>query len=101
LEDEFDLMWGDGPKGKEDSLFGLQKPLRSPRVVGLPGSQVTVQFSPVSETKPWSQSVNGLISQTLTQANSSIDMALFVFSDQGISDRLAQKSQAGDGAGPS
>jgi phosphatidylserine/phosphatidylglycerophosphate/cardiolipin synthase-like enzyme len=95
LEEEFNLMWGDGPKGKEDSLFGLQKPLRSPRVVGLPGSQVTVQFSPVSETKPWSQSVNGLISQTLTQASSSIDMALFVFSDQGISDRLAQTSQAG------
>ncbi|RZM82588.1 phospholipase D-like domain-containing protein [Leptolyngbya iicbica] len=95
LEEEFDLMWGDGPAGKEDSLFGLQKPLRSPRVVNIPGSQVTVQFSPVSETQPWSQSVNGLISQTLTQASSSIDLALFVFSDQGISDRLAQKSQAG------
>ncbi len=95
LEDEFDLLWGDGPKGKEDSLFGLQKPVRSPRVVNIPGSEVTVQFSPVSETKPWRQSVNGLISQTLTQANSSIDLALFVFSDQGISDHLAQKSQAG------
>ncbi|NEQ44171.1 MAG: competence protein ComE [Leptolyngbya sp. SIOISBB] len=95
LEEEFDLMWGDGPKGKEDSLFGLQKPLRSPSVVSIPGSQVTVQFSPVSETQPWSKSVNGLISQTLTQAASSIDLALFVFSDQGISDRLAQKSQSG------
>jgi phosphatidylserine/phosphatidylglycerophosphate/cardiolipin synthase-like enzyme len=95
LEDEFALMWGDGPKGKEDSLFGLQKPPRSPRTVSIPGSQVTVQFSPVSKTKPWSQSVNGLISQILTQATSRIELALFVFSDQGISDRLAQKSQAG------
>ncbi|MEM6836652.1 MAG: phospholipase D-like domain-containing protein [Cyanobacteria bacterium P01_C01_bin.120] len=95
LHEEFDLMWGDGPKGKKDSLFGLQKPLRSPRTVSIPGSQVTVQFSPVSETEPWSRSVNGLISQTLTQATSSIDLALFVFSDQGISDRLAQKSQSG------
>lgn len=95
LEEEFNLMWGDGPKGKADSLFGLQKPLRSPRVVNLPGSHVTVQFSPVSKTQPWSSSVNGLISQTLTQATSNIDLALFVFSDQQISDRLAQKSQSG------
>ncbi|HEY9887114.1 MAG TPA: phospholipase D-like domain-containing protein [Candidatus Obscuribacterales bacterium] len=95
LEDEFALMWGDGPNGKEDSLFGLQKPLRSPQVVSIPGSQVTVQFSPVSKSEPWSRSVNGLISATLTQATSSIDLALFVFSDQGISDRLAQKAQTG------
>lgn len=95
LGEEFELMWGDGPKGKPDSLFGLQKPLRSPRVVNIPGSQVTVQFSPVSETQSWSRSVNGLISQILSQAVSSIDLALFVFSDQAISDRLAQKSQSG------
>jgi len=95
LAEEFELMWGDGPKGKEDSLFGLQKPLRSPSVVSPPGSQITIQFSPTSETQPWSRSVNGLISETLTQATSSIDLALFVFSDQRISDRLAQKSQAG------
>ena len=94
LEDEFALMWGDGPQGKKDSLFGLQKPARSPRTISIPGSQITVQFSPVSESKPWSQSVNGLISQTLTQATNSIDLALFVFSDQEISDRLAQKAQA-------
>jgi phosphatidylserine/phosphatidylglycerophosphate/cardiolipin synthase-like enzyme len=95
LEDEFALMWGDGPDGREDSLFGLQKPARSPRTVSIPGSQVTVQFSPISKTAPWSASVNGLISRTLTQATSTIDLALFVFSDQGISDRLAQKSQSG------
>lgn len=95
FEAEFALMWGDGPKGKKDSLFGLQKPPRSPRTVSIPGSQVTLQFSPISESEPWSQSVNGLIANTLTQATSSIDLALFVFSDQGISDRLAQKSQAG------
>ena len=95
LTEEFELMWGDGPKGQEDSLFGLQKPARSPSIVSIPGSQVTVQFSPVSESQPWSQSVNGLISTTLAQATSSIDLALFVFSDQGISDRLAPKSQAG------
>lgn len=93
--EEFELMWGDGPGKKKDSLFGLQKPLRSPTIVNIPGSQVTVQFSPVSESEPWSRSVNGLIGKTLTQATDSIDLALFVFSDQGISDRLAQVSEAG------
>ncbi|MEO1094250.1 MAG: phospholipase D-like domain-containing protein [Cyanobacteria bacterium J06638_28] len=95
LGQEFALMWGDGPKGKEDSLFGLQKPQRSPQTVSIPGSAVTVQFSPTSESKPWSQSVNGLISRTLAQANQAVDLALFVFSDQGIANTLAQKSEAG------
>ena len=93
--EEFELMWGDGPGKKEDSLFGLQKPLRSPKTINIPGSQVTLQFSPVSESEPWSNSVNGLISARLAQATNRIDLALFVFSDQGISDRLAQASQAG------
>ncbi|MEL6385346.1 MAG: phospholipase D-like domain-containing protein, partial [Cyanobacteria bacterium J06626_18] len=93
--DEFELMWGDGPGKKEDSLFGLQKPARSPKTISLPGSQVTVQFAPMSESEPWSKSVNGLIGKTLAQANDQIDMALFVFSDQGISDRLARAAQAG------
>jgi len=95
LTEEFELMWGDGPGGQEDSLFGLQKPARSPAVVSIPGSQVTVQFSPLSESEPWSQSVNGLIANTVAQATRSIDLALFVFSDQGIADTLAQKSQTG------
>ncbi len=93
--EEFELMWGDGPGHKRNSQFGLQKPVRSPRTIRLPGSQVTVKFSPQSPSKPWSQSTNGLISQTLNQAQQRIDLALFVFSDQGIADTLARKSQAG------
>ena len=92
---EFEMMWGDGPGQEADSLFGLQKPARSPKTINVAGSQVTVQFSPISKSEPWSKSVNGLIGKTLGQANDQIDLALFVFSDQGISDRLAQASQAG------
>ncbi|MDA0866125.1 MAG: phospholipase D-like domain-containing protein, partial [Cyanobacteria bacterium] len=66
--DEFALMWGDGPGQKPDSQFGLQKPQRSPQNLTLGSSQVTIQFSPLSETQPWRQSTNGLISQTLAQA---------------------------------
>jgi phosphatidylserine/phosphatidylglycerophosphate/cardiolipin synthase-like enzyme len=82
--DEFELMWGDGPAQQPDSRFGLQKPARSPQTLALGSSQVTIQFSPLSDTQPWSRSTNGLISQTLAQARQSIDLALFVFSDQGL-----------------
>jgi phosphatidylserine/phosphatidylglycerophosphate/cardiolipin synthase-like enzyme len=93
--EEFELMWGDGPDREPDSLFGLQKPGRSPRTVPITGSQVTVQFSPLSETQPWANSTNGLIRDTLVTATQQVDLALFVFSDQAISDALAQRSQAG------
>jgi phosphatidylserine/phosphatidylglycerophosphate/cardiolipin synthase-like enzyme len=93
--EEFELMWGDGPDQEPDSLFGLQKPGRSPRTVPITGSQVTVQFSPLSETQPWANSTNGLIRDTLVTATQQVDLALFVFSDQAISDALAQRSQAG------
>lgn len=93
--DEFERMWGDGPGRRPDSQFGLQKPPPSPRSVTLTGSQVIVQFSPLSETQPWTRSVNGLISQTLGQAQQRLDLALFVFSDQAIANRLAQVSQRG------
>lgn len=93
--EEFSLMWGDGPEKQPDSLFGLQKPGRSRRPVFITGSQVTVQFSPLSKTQPWANSTNGLIRDTLLTAGQSVDLALFVFSDQAISDALAQRSQAG------
>ena len=94
--EEFNLMWGgDSAVHSGDSLFGLQKPWRSPQTVDIPGAQVTVQFSPVSKSESWSKSVNGLIGKTLSQAQDSVALALFVFSDQGISDRLAQTAQTG------
>lgn len=95
LTSEFNLMWGDGPGAQADSLFGLQKPPRSTYNVTLaPASTVTLQFSPVSgDRHPWEQSGNGLINATLGTAQTSIDLALFVFSDQKISHGLLQKSQ--------
>ncbi|NJL85555.1 MAG: competence protein ComE [Leptolyngbyaceae cyanobacterium SM1_1_3] len=93
--DEFELMWGDGLQGQPDSLFGLQKPYRAARQVAVSGSAVTVQFSPTSQSQSWAASVNGLIGKTLDGAAQSIDMALFVFSDQKIVNQLAQKSAAG------
>ncbi|MEO1350502.1 MAG: phospholipase D-like domain-containing protein [Cyanobacteria bacterium J06635_15] len=93
--EEFELMWGDGPRQSEDSLFGLQKPFRAARSVIMAGASVKVQFSPTSKRQPWAKSVNGLISDTLARSQRSIDLALFVFSDQAIGNRLYNQHQAG------
>jgi phosphatidylserine/phosphatidylglycerophosphate/cardiolipin synthase-like enzyme len=95
---EFNLMWGKGrPK---TSQFGLKKPARAAQTITLPSiqapnSQVTVQFSPTSTKFPWAQSVNGLIGRSLGQAQRSIDLALFVFSDQQLSNQLETESRQG------
>jgi phosphatidylserine/phosphatidylglycerophosphate/cardiolipin synthase-like enzyme len=95
LEREFDLLWGDGPGGNQDSRFGLQKPYRPPLTVSLPGSAIALQFSPTSSTLAWADSVNGLIARTLSRAHHSLHLALFVFSDQGLSDQIQAVSQRG------
>ncbi|WP_089092063.1 phospholipase D-like domain-containing protein [Nodularia sp. NIES-3585] len=91
--EEFNLMWGDGPGGKPDSRFGLQKPMRSPQTITLSDTKITVHFSPTSPTQPWYKSSNGLIGKTLDSATKSIDMALFVFSEQSLSNILKIRHQ--------
>ncbi|MEO1401148.1 MAG: phospholipase D-like domain-containing protein [Cyanobacteria bacterium J06635_1] len=93
--DEFKLMWGDGPGGQANSLFGSPKPARAPQQVLLAGSTVTVQFSPNRADTPPPETVNGLIASTLAQADREIDLAMFVFSDQGIANTLANKADLG------
>lgn len=90
---EFNIMWGDGPGGQPDSRFGLQKPIRLPKQITLGNTQITVQFSPTSPTQPWSNSGNGLIAKTLDSATKSIDMALFVFSEQRLANILEKRHQ--------
>lgn len=90
---EFNIMWGDGPGGKLDSKFGLNKPLRSPKTITLGKSKITVQFSPTSPTQPWSKTSNSLIGETLNSAAKSVDMALFVFSEQRLTDILETRHQ--------
>ncbi|MCC5609076.1 phospholipase D-like domain-containing protein [Nostoc sp. CHAB 5834] len=91
--EEFNIMWGDGPGGKPDSKFGLEKPMRSPQQITLGNTQITVQFSPTSPTQSWSNSSNGLIGKILDSATKSVDMALFVFSDQRLVNILEKRHQ--------
>lgn len=83
---EFNLMWEKSP------LFGLKKPFRRAQTVQVGNTTIDVQFSPTSPTFPWSQSTNGLIAKTLTTSSQSVNLALFVFSDQNIANTLEQQS---------
>jgi competence ComEA-like helix-hairpin-helix protein len=85
---EFNLMWGDGPGGKPSSRFGVTKPLRPPRQIRVGGTRITVKFSPAPQGTPWPQTTNGLIGKTLNRAQASVNLALFVFSDQNLANRL-------------
>ena len=105
MTSEFDLMWGDGPGLKPDSRFGLKKPARpavtarlNPRQTtsnGATTSELSLQFSPLSQSQPWDNSVNGLIARTLAKSTQSIDLALFVFSEQKLANQLELQSAAG------
>ncbi len=93
--EEFDYMWGDGVAGSEDSQFGLDKPWRSSQTIRWNNTTITVQFSPTSKKKDWQLSTNGLIGKTLDNGIASINLALFVFSEQKLADILQEESEEG------
>ncbi len=90
---EFQLMWGDGPGGKPDSLFGIHKPSRKIAYFVLDNAQIRLKFSPDRKNGPWEQSSNGLIGTVLSGAQQSVNMALFVYSDPRISTILHHRYQ--------
>ncbi|MDJ0681797.1 MAG: phospholipase D-like domain-containing protein [Xenococcaceae cyanobacterium MO_167.B52] len=93
--EEFDYMWGDGVAGSQNSKFGLDKTWRSPQTISWNNTTVTVQFSPTSKKKDWQLSTNGLIGKTLDNGIASINLALFVFSEQKLADILQEESEEG------
>lgn len=93
--EEFNIMWGDGVGQKKDSLFGVKKAFRGNQRLLIDQTPVTVQFSPTSQKQPWEHSSNGLINKTLTQARQSVNLALFVFSEQQLVNSLETIQQRG------
>lgn len=93
--EEFNLMWGDGEGKLLDSKFGVKKSYRPPKRVKAGNNTITLQFSPTSPTQPWNQSSNGLIGKTLNSSNKSVDLALFVFSEQRLANILEKDNQKG------
>lgn len=80
---EFNFMW--------NRQFGVKKPYRSPQEIKIGDSTIAVQFSPASAKIPWENTTNGFIANILEQATQSIDLALFVFSDQALIDAISPK----------
>lgn len=92
---EFNQMWGDGPGGKPNSRFGVKKQSQYARQVNIGETLVEVQFSPNRRSVPWEKTTNGLIGKTLKDAKQSIQLALFVFSEQKLSNLLEAVHQQG------
>ena len=91
--EEFNYMWGN--TSGINSKFGLGKPWRSPKTLVWQDTEFTLQFAPTSASLDWRFSTNGLIDKTIDSATKSIDLALFVFSEQEIVNTLQQKHQQG------
>ena len=92
--EEFNYMWGN-PQLNIKSQFGLNKPWRSPQSISWQDTEIIVQFAPTSSQKDWNLTTNGTIGKTINSARESIDLALFVFSEQKIANILQSKSQQG------
>ncbi len=95
LTTEFNMMWGDGPGGKNNSKFGTHKPVKKLQRIELGDSKLTVAFSPHSPKQIWTRTSNGLIGKQLDNASKSVDMALFVFSEQRLANILENRHQQG------
>ena len=86
FQTEFKLMW-------EKKQFKRKKGDRPTQTFTIGRSTVRLHFSPTEKRANWNTSSNGLIAETLTSTKTSIDMALFVFSDVKLSTQLAPLTQ--------
>jgi len=89
--EEFSQLWGNGRRGN----FGHNKTYRGPVTTSVKGKKITVQFSPTSQRYSWEESVNGLAATHIAKAQTSINAALFVFSDQRLSDAMQKRHNQG------
>jgi len=92
---EFNLMWGDGPGGRTNSLFGTKKPHRPMQFIDVGDAQVGVKFSPDSRRVPFERTSNGAIDQALKGAKQQIDFMLFVFAEPTLGNLLEKKQAQG------
>ena len=90
---EFTQMWGDGPGGEQDSRFGLQKTKGETQTVQVGGIRVDVLFSPHPK-RDRNHGLN-LLADQLEAARERIDMALFVFSAQQLTNVLRDQIERG------
>ncbi len=85
--DEFNYMW----QGK----FKSRKPYRSPVTIAAGSGTITLNFSPASRKQDIETTSNGIIAHFVKQASSTVHIAVFVYSDQQISDTLGKVHDKG------
>ncbi len=78
--EEFNYMWS--------GLFKAHKPQRPPVTIPVGQGTITIHFSPAKRKEEMATTSNGMIISYLQQAKKSVHLALFVFSNQKISDTL-------------
>ena len=93
FKEEFAQMWGDGPGGSNDSRFGRSKTAKALQTLKVGSVNINVLFPPHAKTHP----SHGLavIEDQLGGGQKTIDLALFVFSAQQLTNRLAERLSAG------
>ena len=93
FKEEFAQMWGDGPGGSNNSRFGRNKTAQPLQTVKVGPVKINVLFPPHAKTHPG----HGLdlIAGQLGSAKQTIDLALFVFSAQQLTNKLADRVSAG------
>jgi phosphatidylserine/phosphatidylglycerophosphate/cardiolipin synthase-like enzyme len=87
FNDEFLEMW--------NFKFGPQKKHRVPVSFNFNNTKITIKFSSDSGKINYNETTNGLIRQTILSAKKSIDLALFVFSEQNLVDAIQERSFVG------
>jgi phosphatidylserine/phosphatidylglycerophosphate/cardiolipin synthase-like enzyme len=93
---QFNVMWGDGPGGLTDSLFGLGKPDHTVQTFYTDNEniQVDIQFAPQSPTT-YAGSTLETLNTHISSAQSRVHLAQFVFSAQILADTLETRFGAG------
>lgn len=85
--DEFNAMW--------QGLFKSHKPYRAPLIIPVGEGTITLNFSPASRKQDIEKTSNGIIADFLEQTLSSVHIAVFVYSDQTISNTLGEVHDKG------
>jgi phosphatidylserine/phosphatidylglycerophosphate/cardiolipin synthase-like enzyme len=84
---EFNYMW--------QGLFKSHKPYRPPVTIPVGKGTITINFSPAKRKQEIETTSNGIIANLVEQASSSVHIAVFVYSDQTISDTLEEVHDRG------
>lgn len=87
FNEEFNSMW--------QGLFKIHKPYRPPVTISVGQGTITINFSPSRKKQEMETTSNGIIAEFIDRASSSVHIAVFVYSDQTISDTLGKAHDKG------